>query len=289
MGACCTKTDTVTVSSSEGGPENGTGSSNSAVPLVTKASAQAQGSVSQRCETASKTGVLTLSGMKLKELPAKHIGNLTGLRRLEATDNRLALLPPQLAAMSQLRAVSLANNAITDFTPLLGLQSLETLDLSGNRLVAIPPEFERYSRIKQLNFSGNLITAIADEAFAGLRETLLVLDLSGNRLTQLPQSLFTLHSLQELNVQTNQLRQFGNETTVRGLRSLRRLQIGNNRLTELPDALFGVTPLNQLEMDGNPLTPNNLRDLPSYAAWRHRQAQEINKQMQGGIVVRLNS
>uniref|UniRef100_A0A7S4FR63 Uncharacterized protein n=1 Tax=Eutreptiella gymnastica TaxID=73025 RepID=A0A7S4FR63_9EUGL len=104
----------------------------------------------------------------------------------------------------------------------------------------------------------------------------------------MPASLFELSALQELSGENNALVGFGTEDTAGGLKQLKKLVLNHNSISALPDSLFSRTELNKLEIEHNPLAWDELKKLPSYDQWRERQRINIDKQMQGGLVVELN-
>ena len=69
------------------------------------------------------------------------LGDAPALRRLSVDSNRLRALPPALARLTALRALTAARNALEGEVPagLAALPHLERLELGGNPRAALPP------------------------------------------------------------------------------------------------------------------------------------------------------
>lgn len=67
-------------------------------------------------ETASKTGALNLSDMKLKKLPDKVL-QLSNLRTLDLSKNALAEIPEPLGSMAGMKQFNVAYNSIPQLPP----------------------------------------------------------------------------------------------------------------------------------------------------------------------------
>lgn len=112
---------------------------------------------------------LELNGNLLNDLP-EPVSSLPNLVRLSASDNRLTastLLQNQLAALTKLESLNLAQNWLEtlDITSLI---ELRTLDLHGNRLVDWPGGALSLPSLRSLDLHDNMIeslppTLMADE------------------------------------------------------------------------------------------------------------------------------
>lgn len=118
-------------------PTGAEAASEAAAPAETETETEA----AVRIEAARQTGAagLTLAGLGLRELPPA----LAGLKKLEALSvrgNRLTVLPPWIADLSALTVLDLADNQLVELPGVLGtMPRLAELDLSGNRHLILPP------------------------------------------------------------------------------------------------------------------------------------------------------
>jgi hypothetical protein len=107
---------------------------------------------------------LSLIGFKsnrIATVPAEALP--PGLRWLILTDNRIAELPPSLAACRGLRKLALAGNQLTAVPEeLRACRDLELLRISANRLTAIPGWLTDLPRLAWLAYAGNPCTAPAE-------------------------------------------------------------------------------------------------------------------------------
>eukprot|EP00906_Rhabdomonas_costata_P037032 RCo052027 len=257
-----------------------------------------QGQVAQRLENASKTKVLVLQNLNLKRFPEeKRLGALTGLKALDCSNNEIEVVPPTaLAILSpSLKTLNLSHNAMKEVrVGTVDMPALEQCDLSNNSIVALPQWPRPWPALRSLQLSGNALRSLGDSVL-GSFPALRVLDLSHNALSTLPSTLFSLPQLQELNLSHNRIIVFGPTGSAYGgprkvaLPCLQILRLSHNQLRDIAPAVFTETPLNVLELEGNPLTLTELKQRPEYDVWAERQKDSINKQLQGGLVVRLNS
>ncbi|EKX31583.1 hypothetical protein GUITHDRAFT_149205 [Guillardia theta CCMP2712] len=176
-----------------------------------------------------------LSSQEETQADPDDIGNLEELETLIISDNKIASLPPALAALPNLRVleaerneleelprsdggegegegwaalevINVANNRIADLSSLSGASKLNTLNADNNKLT----EHERipvtsWSRLKSLSLSGNEL-----EQFplgVGNLQLLEVIDLQRNRIKSLPAELGDLKdkTLRRLAIEDNPL------------------------------------------------------------------------------------
>jgi protein toll len=127
--------------------------------------------------------------------------------------------------------------------------------------------------------------------FRGEKVNLVTVDLSNNQLTSLPNSLFEHGaSIAELDASNNMLTGFrpSSAEVPFGMKRLRNLDVSHNRIATLDTRLFSHSVLNQLTLDGNPITLDDLKAVDGFDVWAKRQASIVNKQLAGGLVVKLN-
>ena len=190
-------------------------------------------------------------------LPAA-VGNLPGLRTLEATGNSLTgALPKDLGKLASLRSLRLGLNGLSGAIPkeLGNLSSLENLDLGSNRLTgAIPPELGKLTRLQVLDLSRNDLSGSIPSQLGQLR-ALVYLDLSANELTgTIPPALGGIFDLLSLSLEGNQLtgaipRELGS------LLLLQQMVLGDNQLSgRIPAELGNLRELLFLDLSRNQLT-----------------------------------
>ena len=119
-------------------------------------------------------------GEKFKEnvtqiaLVGREITDISGIIRfkslqtLDLSNNSIENIYPFQYLPADLKALNLADNRISDTTPLMYLESLETLDLSGNNISSLSP-IRLLTHLKRLDISRN---PVSEEQIASLREAL---------------------------------------------------------------------------------------------------------------------
>eukprot|EP01065_Artemidia_motanka_P015130 TRINITY_DN18_c0_g3_i1.p1 TRINITY_DN18_c0_g3~~TRINITY_DN18_c0_g3_i1.p1 ORF type:complete len:256 (+),score=92.90 TRINITY_DN18_c0_g3_i1:52-819(+) len=245
----------------------------------------------ERFQRAKATKTLSLERCDLGDWGKlqKRLEGLEDIRSLDLGDNKLrGPVPQTLAAFQSLKNLSLSGNAVTCCRVVSQLAALEDLSVARSAVAEVP-DLQTVVRLKQLDMSRSAVARFASpQCFGGLRQ-LRVVNLSHNRIQLLPPSLLSLPVLSDMDLSHNQLQGMGpDEKDGAGLPQLQRLDLTGNGITELPRWLFTDTRLNQLCLDGNPLTIHQLRDRDYTAAWQERQKAAIDKQMHGGLVVKLN-
>ncbi|XP_055984338.1 leucine-rich repeat and calponin homology domain-containing protein 4 isoform X1 [Sorex fumeus] len=130
------------------------------------------------------------------------LGNLTALTYLNLSRNQLSSLPPYICQLP-LRVLIISNNKLALLPPdISALGSLRQLDVSSNELQALPAELCSLPVLRDLNVRRNQLGALPDE----LGDLPLVrLDFSCNRVSRLPVSFCRLRHLQVLLLDSNPL------------------------------------------------------------------------------------
>jgi len=189
-------------------------------------------------------------------VPAE-IGQLTSLKRLDLSGNRLTSLPAEIGQFTSLTMLSLrSNHRLTSVPAEIGrLTSLTELHLSYNQLTSLPPEIGQLTSLTRLNLDGNQLTSVPAEIWQ--LPSLEYLALRNNQLKSLPAEIWRLTSLRELDLGANQLTSVPAE--IGQLASLVKLSLDYNQLTSLPAEIEQLTALTELHLERNQLWPDGIR------------------------------
>ena len=158
-------------------------------------------------QLARVTGTLDFSGGTLTTLTAADLAGLSGVSRLDLSENNINLLPSHV------------------FDDLTGLREI---DLSGNSLAALPPEpFHHNAQLEFVDASDNAIAHLQEGPF--IHNTVLrTIDLSGNAISYLSGTEFTpAAGLRKLDLSQNSLQGLG-MGIFEGLEELEELYLANN-------------------------------------------------------------
>lgn len=88
---------------------------------------QTRSVMQQKIKTAAATGVLALPDHKLKKVPAELLAMAAKLRTLDLSQNRIDELPQEINALTALKTLKVAGNALTTLPDLSGLTALTTV------------------------------------------------------------------------------------------------------------------------------------------------------------------
>ena len=175
---------------------------------------------------------------------------LTHLKSLNLSHNRLSYLPDFFANLPNLIFLYLSNNNLSKLPPSFTcLSNLSTLDLSENRLSSLPDFFGDIISLTTLDLRGNKLSSLPS-SFRNL-SNLTTLYLSYNKLSALPNSLFALSNLNALYLSHNQI--FALPDYVDELSNLTTLYLRDNQIYNLPNSIVNLNKLNTLDLRGNPL------------------------------------
>lgn len=217
--------------------------------------------------------MLFLKGQEWKTVPSG-IRQMTRLRTLDLSDNRLTHLPAWLGELEHLQTLILSGNTglPTDlFIPLIPqlqtlefcamewtqlptsvyrLSSLKSLDISNNGIEELAVELGQLTQLKHLKTSENALKRLPKTI--GRLSQLRSLDLSHNQLTQLPKTLGQCQQFDHLNLSNNRLRVL--PRSIGQLAQLSELILSDNRLKRLPASIGDCVMLRRLYLSANRLT-----------------------------------
>lgn len=193
------------------------------------------------CKAKTSTA-LVLNGFDIKDLndfPA--LFECTHLSSLELADNKISDLSP-LKVFNNLTYLNLHDNQLSDITPLQELIRLQELDLSENH-ISVLNSLRHLVGLKKLDISDNVIENI--ESLSALK-SLAVLNLSRNRVSDIS-SLSPLANLNYLNLNHNNIKKI---TSLAMLENMITLDIGNNKISNFK-AIENLTKIEILDIEKN--------------------------------------
>jgi predicted nucleotide-binding protein len=206
----------------------------------------------QTIDEAALKGLTTLdlNGKGISRIPPQ-IANLSRLKRLDLSKNKLTNLPLQLFTLANLVELRLRENAIATLPRAIGnLTRLSTLDIANNRLKSLPAEIGRLSNLVDLKLGGNQISKLPPD-FDRLSK-LEVLGLMGNNLHPLPLELTRLTNLRKLNLGRNKIATLPAELS--DLTALTELHLADNNLKTIPASIGKLISLAKIDISGNPIS-----------------------------------
>ncbi|KAF6120109.1 leucine rich repeats and calponin homology domain containing 3 [Phyllostomus discolor] len=206
-------------------------------------------SLERALEEAAVTGVLSLSGRKLREFPrgaANH--DLTDTTRADLSRNRLSEIPIEACHFVSLENLNLYQNCIR-YIPeaILNLQALTFLNISRNQLSTLPVHLCNLP-LKVLIASNNKLVSLPEEI--GHLRHLTELDVSCNEIQTIPSQIANLEALRDLNVRRNHLVRLPEELAEL---PLIRLDFSCNKITTIPICYRNLRHLQMIALDNNPL------------------------------------
>ncbi|XP_062341599.1 leucine-rich repeat and calponin homology domain-containing protein 2 isoform X4 [Osmerus eperlanus] len=204
-------------------------------------------SLDRALEDAVCSGMLNLSGRKLREYPGMSY-DLTDTTQADLSKNRLTEIPPEVCLFSPLESLNLYHNCIKCIPEaIINLQMLTYLNISRNLLSTLPKYLFNLP-LKVLVVSNNKLVSIPEEI--GKAKELMELDISCNEIQVLPPQVGRLHALRELNIRRNCLQMLPEELADL---PLIRLDFSCNKITEIPPVYRKLRQLLHIVLDNNPM------------------------------------
>ncbi|GCC31148.1 hypothetical protein chiPu_0009604 [Chiloscyllium punctatum] len=198
-------------------------------------------------EEAVHSGILNLSGRKLKEFPAVSY-DLTDTVQADLSKNRLIELPQDVCLFAPLETLHLYHNCIKCIPEaVVNLQMLTFLNISRNLLSTLPKYLFNLP-LKVLVVSNNKLVSLPEEI--GKLKDLMELDVSCNEIQILPHQIEKLQSLRELNIRRNHLQVLPEELAEL---PLVKLDFSCNKVSEIPICFRKLRYLQVIILDNNPM------------------------------------
>uniref|UniRef100_A0A670KHG6 Leucine rich repeats and calponin homology domain containing 2 n=1 Tax=Podarcis muralis TaxID=64176 RepID=A0A670KHG6_PODMU len=234
----------------------GGGASSSASSSSSSSPAPPSGrSLEKALEEAGSSGILCLSGRKLREFPqasgAAPVAaayDLSDTTQADLSKNRFTEIPPDVLQFSPLETLNLYHNCIKSIPEAIkNLQMLTYLNISRNLLSTLP-KYLFDLPLKVLVVSNNKLVSIPEEI--GKLRDIMELDISCNEIQVLPQQIGKLQSLRELNLRRNNIHILPDEL---GDLPLVKLDFSCNKITEIPVCFRKLHRLQVIILDNNPM------------------------------------
>ena len=207
----------------------------------------------------------------------KGLDQLTNLKELDASGNRMAAVPETLPA--SLTHLHLSGNRIQEVaaTSLSNASGVLVLDLSDNQLTAVPAALGGLQVLQTLDLSGNLVGSLEGATILGLRQ-LWRLQLRGNRIRQVRRGLFDeLRSLQILDLSSNGLGDL-ERGSFDACEQLRAVRLDANDLESVDGLFTDLERLLWLNVSQNSIRAFDYAMVPRSLQWldvSHNQISEL--------------
>ena len=130
---------------------------------------------------------------------------LSGLERLDISENRIEALPASLGGLALLGYLDISYNLLEELPAELdGLTGLETFRAGHNRIYRVEALFDNAPSLTNWELDSNRVCELPDSLFAGLDRMRTIL-LDGNRLSDLPASMGRMTGIGLLGLSDNRL------------------------------------------------------------------------------------
>lgn len=222
----------------------------------------------QHYETAAKTGVLQISGQKLKEIPYDVFTLSDVLRSLDISKNKIVILPDEIGNLKHVKQLNLEANRI-EVLPisLTNLKKLEILNCSSNRLPGLPQSFGNLSNLKQIYLSSNKMRKFPTQLY-GLKN-LEVVELSNNKITEIPNGMCEFYAT-ELILCQNEISVIGDDLHKAPRLKILRLDENCLSLEAIRPSLLRDSKIHTLSIEGNLFEMKQLALIEGYNEYTER-------------------
>lgn len=205
------------------------------------------------------------------------------VRVLDATNNKIAIIPDYVALMTFCNRLALSRNRLVAVNPAVGsLANLRVLLLDHNRLRDLPREMFHLPKLERLSLAHNSLAELP----RGVRhlKALKYLDVASNKLVSLPREVGELGALEELHAADNALARI--PVDVAKLERLRLIHAENNMIDGVPpEVLMYCENLQTVALHGNPVTLEALEATKGYADFEARRQKKWDKTVAAGVLL----
>ncbi|KAE8741373.1 hypothetical protein FOCC_FOCC013073 [Frankliniella occidentalis] len=222
----------------------------------------------QKCETASKTGVLKISQRKLTEFPTsvKRLDQV--IRVLDFSENYFVTIPKEIGLFIHLKQLNLENNRLVSLPEDIGnLSKLESFNVSYNKLTSLPVTLGKLKHLKQVQITDNLLTAFP--VMLCLLKHLDFVDLSRNKIGEIPNGIENLY-VTELVLNQNQVRSISDGIAKCPRLKTLRLEENCLQLSAVPLAILTESSISMIALEGNLFEMKEFMNLEGYDAYMER-------------------
>ncbi|CAH8619897.1 Leucine-rich repeat-containing protein 57 [Schistosoma haematobium] len=229
--------------------------------------------IAPRIENAEKTGVLQVSGLKLKKVP-EQVKHLRNLRSLDLSNNKIENIDPWISLLKNLKVLNVENNKLKCFpAEIYLLTKLESLNGNSNFLINfITPgaivNLNELSCLRTVNLSHNCLTEFPVELC--LKSIPInVIDLSNNQISIIPNAIASLQAI-EINLNSNKISIISNGIAQCERLKVLRLEHNCLRLENFPTELLTNSQVSLICVDGNSFNMKDFYNLPGYSKYMER-------------------
>ncbi|XP_031548970.1 leucine-rich repeat-containing protein 57-like [Actinia tenebrosa] len=225
--------------------------------------------ISQHIDNARKTGVCSLAGKNLSEVPPQLFKLGDSLRTLDLSGNKFKSLPPEIGELTGLKNLTLSSNRFETLPKEINkLKKLETFAANKCSIKLLPAGvFTGLHNLKKLEMSSNQISTFPDE-ICSLRHIDFI-DLSDNKLKLIPDNIGELQAM-ELNLNANQISYLPHSLAACPRMKVLRLEENCLPLDAVKETLLKESRLSLLALDGNLFTKKELREKEGYDQYMER-------------------
>jgi Leucine-rich repeat (LRR) protein len=222
----------------------------------------------------------------LREFPKQVEAVAKKVRVLDATGNKITVIPDYIELMVICNRVGLSKNRITEVPRgISNLTNLRVLLLDNNRIRSLPRAVFDLPKLERLNLAHNYIMELP-RSIRKLK-SLKYLDICNNKLVSLPRELGELTNLEELHASNNALARL--PVDLAKLERLRLIIAENNMIDNVPsEVMLYCENLQTIALHGNPITLEKLQETKGYTEFEARRKAKWDKSLAAGVLLGVN-
>jgi Leucine-rich repeat (LRR) protein len=240
-------------------------------------------SFSRRLDPWDKTGMVAFRNSDLREFPKQVEIVAKKVRVLDATGNKITVIPDYIELMVTCNRMGLSKNRITEVPRgISNLTNLRVLLLDNNRIRTLPKAVFDLPKLERLNLAHNYLMELP-RSIRKLK-SLKYLDICNNKLVSLPRELGELTSLEELHASNNALARL--PVDLAKLERLRLIIAENNMIDNVPsEVMLYCENLQTIALHGNPVTLEKLQESKGYLEFEARRKAKWDKSLAAGVLL----
>ncbi|KAG7672500.1 putative Plant intracellular Ras-group-related LRR protein 7 [Nannochloris sp. 'desiccata'] len=240
-------------------------------------------SFSRRLDPWDKTGMVAFRNSDLREFPKQVEVVAKKVRVLDATGNKITVIPDYVELMVTCNRMGLSKNRIAEVPRgISNLTNLRVLLLDNNRIRTLPKAVFDLPKLERLNLAHNYLMELP-RSIRKLK-SLKYLDICNNKLVSLPRELGELQSLEELHASSNALARL--PVDLAKLERLRLIIAESNTIDSVPsEVLLYCENLQTIALHGNPITLEKLQETKGYSEFEARRKAKWDKSLAAGVLL----